>query len=119
MAVGAVTDADAPRQTAFDHSVHDGLMTFERALDRVERLLTVLGSRLLESQKRVSESAAALAIRQAGESSIIASISTSVSSSMNAILRWVYWWPEDLTPEHLNYTLNTEFEHAAAQSADG
>src|SRR5438876_11691012 len=57
----------------------DGLMTFERALDRVERLLTVLGSRLLESQKRVSESAAALSIRQAGESSIIASISTSVS----------------------------------------
>ena len=39
----------------------DGLMTFERALDRVERLLTVLGSRLLESQKRVSESAEAFA----------------------------------------------------------
>src|SRR5439155_23205451 len=57
----------------------DGLMTFERALDRVERLLTVLGSRLLESQKRVSESAEALAIRQAGESSIIASISASLT----------------------------------------
>ena len=86
----------------------DGLMTFEWALDRVERLLTVLGSRLLESPKRVSESAAALAIRQAGESSIIASISTSVTASMNAVLRWVYWWhsteakPEDVTPELLN-----------------
>jgi len=94
----------------------DGLMTFERALDRVERLLTVLGSRLLESQKRVSESAAALSIRQAGESSIIASISTSVSASMNAILRWLYWWhsteakPEDVTAEHLNYSLNTDFD---------
>ena len=85
-------------------------------MDRVEHLLTVLGSRLLESQKRVSESAAALAIRQAGESSIIASISTSVTASMNAVLRWVYWWhsteakPEDVTPEHLNYTLNTDFD---------
>jgi len=31
----------------------DGLMTFERALDRIERPLTVLGSRLLGGQKRV------------------------------------------------------------------
>jgi len=94
----------------------DGLMTFERALDRVERLLTVLGSRLLESQKRVSESAAALSIRQAGESSIIASIAGAVSASMNAVLRWVYWWhstelsPEDVTQAHLNYELNSDFE---------
>lgn len=63
-----------------------------RALDRVERLLTVLGSRLLESQKRVSESAEALSIRQAGESSIIVSISASVTAAMNEVLRWIYWW---------------------------
>lgn len=94
----------------------DGLSTFERALDRVERLLAVLGSRLLESQKRVSESAEALAIRQAGESSIIAGISASVTASLNDALRWVYWWhsteatPEDVKPEHLNYELNTDFE---------
>jgi hypothetical protein len=37
----------------------EGLATFERALDRIERLMTVLGSRLLETQKRVSESAEA------------------------------------------------------------
>src|SRR5262249_12555 len=94
----------------------DGLMTFERALDRVERLLSVLGSRLLESQKRVSESAEALSIRQAGESSILPSISPSVVASMNSVLRWVYWWhsteavPEDVTPGHLNYELNSDFE---------
>ena len=94
----------------------DGLSTFERALDRVERLLTVLGSRLLESQKRVSESAEALAIRQAGESSIIAGISASVTASLNDVLRWVYWWhsteatPEDVTAEHISYDLNSDFE---------
>jgi hypothetical protein len=32
----------------------EGLKTFERAMDRNERLLSVLGARLLESQKRVS-----------------------------------------------------------------
>jgi len=50
----------------------DGLGTFEKALDRSERLMTVLGSRLLETQKRVSESAEALALRQAGEGGITA-----------------------------------------------
>ncbi len=94
----------------------DGLSTFERALDRVERLLAVLGSRLLESQKRVSESAEALAIRQVGESSIIAGIASSVTASLNELLRWVYWWhsteaaPGDVTAEHLSYQLNTDFE---------
>ena len=99
-------------------------MTFERALDRVERLLTVLGSRLLESQKKVAESAEALSIRQSGESSIVGSISTSVTSSMTAVLRWVYWWhstedkPEDITPEHLNYTLNTDFDSALLSAVE-
>jgi hypothetical protein len=40
---------------------------------------TVLGSACSESQKRVSESAEALAIRQAGETSILASIAGVVS----------------------------------------
>ena len=69
-----------------------GLGTFEKALDRTERLMTVLGSRLLETQKRVSESAEALAIRQAGESSIIGSLAVAVTASLNDVLRWVYWW---------------------------
>jgi hypothetical protein len=94
----------------------DGLSTFERALDRVERMLAVLGSRLLESQKRVSESAEALALRQVGESSIIAGISVSVTASLNDVLRWIYWWhsteaaPGEVTAGHISYQLNTDFE---------
>jgi hypothetical protein len=93
-----------------------GLMTFERALDRCERLLAVLGSRLLEAHKRVSESAEALSIRQAGESSIIQSIAFSISSSLDELLNWVYWWhsteasPDDVTPEHAIFKLNSDFE---------
>jgi hypothetical protein len=96
----------------------DGLSTFERAMDRVERLMAVLGSRLLESQKRVSESVEALALRQSGESSIIGSIATSLTASMNEVLRWVYWWhsteaaPEEISSEQLKYELNTDFETA-------
>ena len=40
----------------------------------------------------MSESTEALAIGQAGERSIIAGIATSVTASLNDVLRWVYWW---------------------------
>ena len=102
----------------------DGLSTFERAMDRVERLLSVLGSRLLESQRRVSESAEALAIRQGGESSIIAGISASVTASVNDVLRCVYWWhstesmPSDVTAEHIQYELNADFEVSLMTAAE-
>src|SRR5438093_9570159 len=36
-----------------------GLMTFENAMDRDERLMAVLGTRMLEAQKRVGETAQA------------------------------------------------------------
>jgi hypothetical protein len=102
----------------------DGLATFERALDRCERLLAVLGSRLLESQKRVSESAEALSLRQAGESSVLASISGSVTASMNEVLRWVYWWhsteqtPEDVSSEQIKYELSADFETGLMDAED-
>ena len=76
----------------------EGLGTFERALDRVERLLAVLGARLLESQKRVSESAEALQLRQVGDSSVIAGICGAVSKSLTDAMRWIYWW--NSTEEH-------------------
>lgn len=101
-----------------------GLMTFERALDRQERLLAVLGSRLLESHKRVSESAEALSIRQSGEFSIISSIGASISASLTDLINWVYWWhsteasPDDVTPDHASFKLNADFESNLMTAAE-
>jgi hypothetical protein len=53
---------------------------------------------------------------QPSVSGIIASISASLTGSMNEVLRWVYWWhsteavPEGITPEHVHYELNSDFE---------
>jgi hypothetical protein len=102
----------------------DGLQTFERAMDRVERLLAVLGSRLLESQKRVSESAEALEIRQGGEASILGDLANSLSSSLTDVMRWVYWWhtvipdPSDVDEETVCVKLNTDFETAHLNGND-
>jgi hypothetical protein len=101
-----------------------GLTTFERAMDRAEKLMAILGSRLLETQKRVSESAEALSLRQAGEGSIVANISGSISKGVTQILRWVLFWHSSGNAEGtlqnaelggeevVSFTLNQDFETA-------
>jgi hypothetical protein len=95
-----------------------GLETFERAMERDERLMAILGTRLLESQKREAETAEALQIRHAGEESILTSIATSLSESVSSALKFATWWmpasgasgeesPDALT--HQFITLNTDF----------
>src|SRR4029077_2647264 len=92
-----------------------GLTTFERAMDRDEKLMAVLGSRLLESQKKVGEAAQAIELRQAGENSILSNLATSVSASLTHVLRWAYWWnstepfPDDITGDQVLLELNTAF----------
>jgi hypothetical protein len=92
-----------------------GLMTFERAMDRDERLMALLGSRLLENNKKVGETAEAIELRQTGEHSILGNIALSVSDSLTQILRWVYWWnsteeaPDDVGADKVLLGLNTDF----------
>ena len=107
---------ETPGATAgFLEFTGQGLTTFERAMDRDERLLAVLGSRLLEGQKKVGETAQAIELRQSGENSILASIAVNVSASLTHVLRWAYWWnsteesPDDVTNEQVLVELNTDF----------
>ena len=108
--------AEAPGAVAgFLEFTGQGLTTFERAMDRDERLMAVLGSRLLEDQKKVGETAEAIQLRQSGENSILGNISTSVSESLTQVLRWAYWWnstediPERVTDSQVLLELNTDF----------
>src|SRR6516165_1190050 len=108
--------AETPGATAGFLEFHgQGLSTFERAMDRDEQLMAVLGTRMLESKKRVGETAAAIELRQSGENSILNTVSLSVSASLTQVLRWVYWWnstevyPDDIGPDCVLATLNTDF----------
>ncbi len=108
--------AEAPGATAgFLEFTGQGLMTFERALDRDEQLMAVLGSRMLEAQKLVGESADAIELRQSAENSVLSAVSLSVSDSLTHILRWVYWWnsteatPEAISHDAVMVKLNTDF----------
>ena len=92
-----------------------GLTSFERAMEHDERLMAVLGSRLLEGQKKVGETAQAIELRQGGEHSVLSSIAASVSESLTQVLRWAYWWnsteevPDSVTDSQVLIELNTDF----------
>ncbi len=101
-----------------------GLTTFERAMDRDEKLMAVLGSRMLEDVKKVGETATAIELRQSGEYSILGTVALSVSMSLTQVLRWVYWWnstedqPDDVTEEQVLIQLNTDFSAKGLASQD-
>jgi len=55
---------DTPGASAgFLEYTGQGFTTFERAMDRDEKLMAILGARLLESQKRVGEAAEAIELK--------------------------------------------------------
>jgi len=107
---------ETPGATAgFLEFTGQGLTTFERAMDRDERLMTILGSRMLEEQKRVGETAEAIELRQSGENSVLMTLALSVSDSVSQVLRWIYWWnsteesPETVSEDLVLLQLNTDF----------
>ena len=107
---------ETPGATAgFLEYTGQGLTTFERAMDRDERLMAVLGARLLEGQKKVGETAQAIELRQSGENSVLSNLAMSVSASLTQVLRWVYWWnstedlPDHVSNEQVVMELNTDF----------
>lgn len=107
---------ETPGATAgFLEFTGQGLTTFERAMDRDERLMAILGSRMLEEQKRVGETAEAIELRQSGENSVLMTLALSVSDSVSQVLRWIYWWnsteesPEAISEDLVLLQLNTDF----------
>jgi hypothetical protein len=117
--------SETPGATAgFLEFTGQGLTTHERAMDRDERLMAILGSRMLEDMKKVGETATAIELRQAGEYSILSNVALSLSDSMTQVLRWVYWWnsteelPDDVKGEQVLMTLNTDFSTKGLASQD-
>ena len=69
-----------------------GLEPMRQAIEDCKADMTVLGARLLESQKREAESAEALEIRSSGEGSILAKVANTSSNGLTRILEWVLFW---------------------------
>jgi hypothetical protein len=108
--------AETPGATAGFLEFHgQGLTTFERAMNQDEQDMAVLGSRMLEEQRRVGETAASIELRQSGENSVLSGVSLSISESLSHVLRWVFWWnsteatPEAISDSSVLVSLNSDF----------
>ena len=94
-------------------------------MDRDERLMTVLGSRMLEEAEaggRDGRPRSSCGSR--ARYSILGNVAASVSESLTQVLRWVYWWnsteelPDDVTSEQVLMTLNSDFSAKGLASQD-
>jgi hypothetical protein len=117
---GTAWQTEVPGATAgFLEFTGKGLSTFENAMARDEGLMAVLGARVLEGQKMVGESAQAIALRHAGQDSILATLAVSLAATVSLALRWVAWWhgtaerPQDVSADEVGLSLNTDFSTGA------
>lgn len=76
-----------------------GMAAIQNAIERDEHLMALLGSRLLETQKRASETAEAMVIRQAGEDSVVMTSARSVEKAIEKALWHMSIWMGDDNPK--------------------
>lgn len=69
-----------------------GLKCLSDNLERKEKQMAVLGARMLETQKKGSEATDTLMLRQAGETSLLASMAQSISIGMQKALQVFSDW---------------------------
>lgn len=86
----------------------NGLGAIEKAMNKKEKYMAILGARLLEEQKADSEAAAALRLRHSGEESVLQHIVRSIDEGLEQALHWLAeWMGEDTTG--ISCKLNDEF----------
>lgn len=105
---------DASAKAGILEFTGQGLGALENALEAKERLLAVLGARLLEQQKRAAEAAETVWLRQSGEQVTLLSIIATVELGVLQALRWaVYWAGGD--EEKVTFELNKDVVAVQAQ----
>jgi hypothetical protein len=104
----AIVASDSNAKGQFIEFSGQGLRALEMALQEKQRLMAVLGARLLEDQKRDAETAEAMRIRQSGDSATLRSITTAVSQGLTLLLTWWQWWGSGSTAT-VNVSLNEDF----------
>ena len=95
-----------------------GLKAIENDLDRKEKQMAALGSRLIEGQRTGVEAAETARIRQSGEVNSLVTISKLVSKSLSRMLETLALWRSVPTSEETTVELNTDFIDIALSSQE-
>ena len=108
--------ADPSAKAGFLEFTGAGLGSLESAMETKEKMMAVLGARLLEPQRPGVEAAESLRLRQSGEGSVLMNAALSVSEGIEIVLDWVARWYGLLETEPV-FKLNTDFNVAGIDSA--
>jgi Domain of unknown function (DUF4055) len=92
-----------------------GLRALSEALEHKERLMAILGARLLEGQPMRGETAEAVRLRHAGEAATLTSIVCAIEEALTLACRWHAWWQgadDAFTTDTIVVGLNRDFFEA-------
>jgi hypothetical protein len=103
----AWTFPDPQARATFLEFTGTGLGSLEKALERMEQQMSVIGARLLVAEKKATETAQAARIYKAGETSILAAIAATISIGLTKTLNTFCEWAGQ--PGKWSVKLNDEF----------
>lgn len=95
-----------------------GLGHLQTGMESKEKMMAVLGARLLEEAPSHAETAHAVRMRHQGESSALGRVAAAASDAIEKALRLVFSWQFGETEVEISYALNREFslEHLDPQT---
>jgi hypothetical protein len=88
----AWTSSDPAGSASFLEFTGAGLGSLVTGLQEKEKLMAVLGARMLEVQKRTAESAETVKLRHSGETSILSKLAIAVEQGLSKVLKWYALW---------------------------
>lgn len=100
---------DPQAHAGFLEFTGQGLNSLKEALESKEKLMAVLGARMLEEQKSAVEASDTIMMRTAGERSALQSVALIVGLGLTQVLRWHSAWMGNRDSEGINAELNSDF----------
>lgn len=104
-ALKAWVSEDPQARCGFLEFTGQGLQAIEKALDRLEAQMAIMGARMLEEQKKAAEAADTVRMRYSGDTATLSTIVTSVEQGITKAIEYLAVWkalPEAKTEVHLN-----------------
>jgi hypothetical protein len=88
----------------------DGLGSIERLSAAKQDRMAALGARIIEQQKKATETAEALRIRSSSEYSVLSTMAAAFDLGMEQVMSWHAWWAGvDDVKDRISFSLNKDF----------
>jgi len=114
--VAWVTDKTDAR-AGFLEFTGQGLGALENALEEKEKMMAVLGARLLEAQKKMTEAADTHRLRYAGEQAVLAEIAWNLDAGITKAMQICAWWRGLRDADKFSIVLNKDYAGTQADPA--